>query len=205
MSSSRVRLQLALWALVVLGSVGLVAGRSVSGSPRVPSLAVHGVVPEFSLHDQAGQPFTQAQLDGKIWIVDFIFTSCAGQCLLMSDQMRALQRAFGQTPELGFLSFSVDPERDTSTVLSAYAARHGADPRWHLVTGDRQQLHTLSREGFHLAVAERSTNAKEPIVHSVRLVLIDRQQRIRGYYEATNPQAIARLRADVARLLKEGS
>ncbi|MBI4004366.1 MAG: protoheme IX farnesyltransferase [Candidatus Omnitrophica bacterium] len=177
-------------------------------SPPVPvaqSLARYGVVPTFSLIDQRGQSVTRETFQGRVWLADFIFTSCAGQCLLMSDAMRSLQQAFPQEPGLAFVSFSVDPIRDTPGVLAAYAQRYGADARWRLLTGPRDDLHALSLNGFRLSVGEQPEVAREPILHSVRLVLVDRAGAIRGYYDATDAAAMARLRQDIPRLLDEPS
>ena len=120
----------------------------------------------------------------------------------MSDQLRALQRTFADAADLRFISFSVDPAHDTPERLFAYAAHHGADARWHLLTGERAALYALCQQGFRLAVGEDAASAREPIVHSVRLVLVDRAGRIRGYYEATDAQAMGRLRRDAWQLLE---
>ena len=197
MDSGWVRRQLLLWGLVGLGMLGLVAAR------RAPSsLPDYGTVPSFALVNQEGRAFTRVDLEGTVWIADFIFTSCAGQCLLMSDQLRALQRTYADAADLRFISFSVHPAHDTPERLSAYAARHGADARWQLLTGERAALYALCQQGFRLAVGEDAASAREPIVHSVRLVLVDRAGRIRGYYEATDAQAMGRLRRDARQLLE---
>jgi protein SCO1/2 len=120
----------------------------------------------------------------------------------MSDQLHGLQRTFPDE-ELSFVSFSVDPETDRPETLLAYAERYGSDPRWRLLTGDRQAIFRLSRDGFHLAVGEDPASATEPIVHSVRLILVDRTGRIVGYYSATDAAQMAQLRKDVRGLLEQ--
>ena len=197
-----VAFQVTLWALVGVGMTGLAVGRSVSAAKRQP-LPVYGTVPAFALRDQAGRDMTHKDLDGAIWVADFIFTSCAGQCLLMSDQMRALQRGFAGEPSLRFVSFSVDPLHDTPERLASYAQGYGSDARWVLLTGDPAQIRSVSMDGFHLAIAERPGAAHEPIVHSVRFVLIDRHRRIRGYYNATDSRAMSRLRQDARQLIQQ--
>lgn len=172
-------------------------------TPAAQALARYGAVPSFALIDQQERPVTRETFQGRVWIADFIFTSCAGQCLLMSDALHALQQAFPNERELAFVSFSVDPVRDTPKALAAYATRYGADARWTLVTGGREALTALCTEGFHLALGEQPESLREPILHSVRLVLVDRGGHIRGYYDATDGGALSRLRRDTERLLRE--
>lgn len=179
--------------------IGLVMTRTVFSPPPAPP-PVYGLVPAFSLTDQHARPLTTADLAGRVWIADFIFTSCAGQCLLMSDQMANLQRTFRHEEGIRFVSFSIDPDHDTPAALAAYAQQYGADSRWRLVTGDRAAITALCRDGFHLAVGA-GTSAREPIAHSVRLILVDRAGRIRGYYDATQAGAMARLRHDARQIL----
>jgi len=179
---------------------GIVLTRVVLSPPPSGPPPIHGIVPAFALTDQQGQAFTREELAGRVWIADFIFTSCAGQCLLMSDQMTGLQRAFHNESGIRFVSFSVDPERDTPETLLAYAQRHGADARWHLLTGARAAMTALCRDGFRLALGA-GASPREPIAHSVRLILVDRLGRIRGYYDAAEASAMAHLREDARRLL----
>lgn len=168
--------------------------------PARPLLA-YGPVPAFSLMDQARAPLTDESLRGHVWLADFIFTRCPGQCLLMTDRFAALQRALPE-PSLRFVSFSVDPARDTPEALAAYAARYGADPRWRLATGDAEAIRRLSQEGFKLSAVQDPASG---IAHSIRLVLVDASGVIRGYYDAGDAAAMIRLRHDAARLLEGGA
>ena len=100
------------------------------------------------------------------------------------------------------VSFTVDPDHDTPSVLASYASHYGAQPgRWRFVTGRREAISALAQDGFRLGVGEAEGTPAEPITHSVRLVLIDQQGRLRGYYDATDPEAVNRLTRDVKRLL----
>ena len=167
-----------------------------------PSLPDYGALPAFALINQDGAPVTRETLDGSVWIADFIFTRCAGQCPLMSAQMSQLQAALAGLPGTQLVSFTVDPAYDTPERLAAYATRYGAAPsRWQWLTGDADAVRRLAQQGFRLGVSDEGS-AKEPITHSVRLVLVDRQAHIRGYYDATDPDAMVRLRADVTRLVR---
>ena len=158
----------------------------------------YGQVPEFTLTDETGQPFGSSQLRGKIWLADFIFTSCAGQCPRMTEQMRLMQQRLPQSVQM--VSITADPQRDTPPVLAQYAARQGAQAgRWHFLTGPKPTIEKLILQGFHLGYADGGP-PEEPIIHSVRFMLVDRQGKIRGAYDATDPAALDRLVQDVQEL-----
>ncbi len=204
-----------LWALLVLG-VGAVAaayaalifvggpgarpGIEVKENLPAPSgsLADYGAVPPFSLTEAGGRIVTLADLAGSIWVADFIFTRCAGSCPMMTSRMASLSRSLEARSDIKLVSFTVDPERDSVDVLSKYAKLAGADPgQWLFLTGAKDALHGLARNGFHLGVEEQAEDGAEPILHSTRLILIDRTGRIRGYYDATDETALERLTADL--------
>jgi protein SCO1/2 len=162
----------------------------------------YGMVPNFQLTNQNNQPFGSTQLAGKIWIADFIFTSCPGPCPMVSSRMGELQRPLQKT-DVHLVSFSVDPEKDTPDVLRGYAEKLKAQPaRWDFLTGSKSTIYDLSKNGFKLAVSDGSEEAGVP-VHSTRIVLVDRYGEIRGYYEATAPDAVTKLLADTSHLLRE--
>lgn len=161
-----------------------------------------GAVPEFALVDQQAQPVTGADLDGTVWVADFIFTRCAGQCPMMTAQMSALQSRLAGLGGVQLVSFTVDPATDTPAVLETYARQHGAEPaRWRFLTGEQEAIWSLARNGFKLGVGADGT-PEEPITHSVRLVLVDQQRRIRGYYDATDRAAVDRLVRDIGALVQ---
>ncbi|MBI3317821.1 MAG: SCO family protein [Candidatus Omnitrophica bacterium] len=188
--------------VIVLASVaaGAVSGLSPAQRP-LPGVAVfHEPVAGFLLTDQTGGPFGSENLRGKVWIADFIFTSCAGTCPGMTERMRLLQ---GRLPgEIKLVSISVDPRRDTPEALARYAKAHQADSaRWHFLTGPGEAIQRLAREGFHLGISEGETR-EEPIIHSVRFALVDRKGALRGLYDASDPPALERLIADARALLR---
>lgn len=172
---------------------------------EVARLASHalpkdGFVPLFQLIDQHGAPFGSPQLLGKIWIADFVYSTCPGPCPMISSRMGELQKPLRDT-DVKLVSFSVDPQHDTPPVLRDYAAKLNAQPgRWYFLTGQKDTIYRLSRDGFKLAAAEGE--AAGPI-HSTRLVLVDRSGEIRGYYDATDADAVTRLLADTNHLLRE--
>jgi len=169
---------------------------------RQRSISAYGSVPDFQLTNQNGQPFGSAQLSGKIWIADFIYTTCPGPCPMISGRMSELQKPLDKT-DVHLVSFSVDPEKDTPEVLRAYADKLQAEPgHWDFLTGAKSAIYNLSHDGFKLAVSDGSEAQGIP-VHSTRMVLVDRHGQIRGYYDATEPEAITKLLADTNHLLRE--
>jgi protein SCO1/2 len=119
--------------------------------------------------------------------------------------MAKLQSEFAAKPEVQLVSFTVDPERDTPKVLSQYADKHQADfKRWFFITGPRDRIIRLIQEGFHLSVATLPTDsdANGMIPHSPRFVLVDKEARIRGYYDSRELDAFVRLKNDIETLLK---
>lgn len=179
---------------------GFLLALSFAACTRVPPMPVYGRVPEFQLISQTGEPFDRQALNGKVWVADFIYTHCSGPCPRMSARMRHVQAAVTELPDVRLVSFSVDPERDTPTVLAEYATRYRAQPgRWFFLTGDRKTLDALDRRAFMLG------NVDGKLEHSTRFVLVDRQGKIRGYYGAGEDDPTARLIVDIRRLVRENS
>ena len=184
---------------VGIGGLALLP-RLLSGS-RQAALPVYGEVPAFTLVDQQGQSVSRDTLRGSVWVADFIFTRCAGQCPMMSAQMAQLAARLPHDSGVRLVSFTVDPAWDTPDVLAHYAAQYRqSTSAWSFLTGDEATIRRLCREGFHVALSEQGTDA-EPITHSTRLVLVDRQGQIRGSYEATDEAAVRQLRRDLRRVL----
>ena len=167
-------------------------------SRHAPSLEVLGDIPQFELVAQNGQPFHSQVLAGKIWVADFIYTTCPGPCPRMTSQMREVQDAVLKIPNVRLVSFTVDPANDTPPVLAAYAKTHGASPSvWYFLTGPVATLQRLDRDAFKLG------NIDATMQHSTRFVLVDRQGRIRGYYDTSDSSAIPKLISDVHSLAAE--
>jgi len=192
-----------MFGLVGLAISGSLLGMMLHGgnvrrsAPPLPRL---GRLPDFSLTDHEGHPISRTSLAGSVWIADFIFTRCAGQCPMMSAQMATLQQELKGLRGVRFVSFTVDPSYDTPERLAAYAAHYGANPeRWRFVTGEPSAIITLVQHGFRLAIGADGT-PQEPITHSVRLVLVDQRGSIRGYYDATDARAMAQLKDDARHL-----
>src|ERR1700688_3376654 len=140
---------------------------------RQRTVSSYGTVPSFQLTNQNRQPFGSAQLAGKIWIADFIYTTCPGPCPMISSRMSELQKPLEKTG-VHLVSFTVDPARDTPKALLGYAEKLQAEPgRWDFLTGAQSTIYNLSEKGFKLAVSDRSEEIGRP-VHSTRMILVDR-------------------------------
>lgn len=165
--------------------------------PGPTAEVVSASVPDFSLVNQKEQPLGLSDLEGKIWVADFIFTHCPTICPVMTQEMAKLQSQF-DTESVYFVSFTVDPERDTSEVLSRYAVQYGADQkRWHFLTGEKDQIYQLANEGFKLSAAQHGGG----FPHSTRFVLVAPNGNIHGYYDSRSKPDMKRLRKDVKTLL----
>lgn len=175
---------------------------AVAGCTLHSSLPELGRVPPFLLTAEDGSSVTRDSLSGKVWVVDFIFTTCHGPCPRLSAQMHRLQQRLmvnGRPPDdVRLISITVDPAHDTPAVLADYARNFQADPRvWHFLTGPDGAIGALSADTFHVNV---SSNLLE---HSTKMILVDRKARIRGYYESLDASTLDRLVEDIAPLRRE--
>ena len=173
-------------------------------STELPVLAT---LPPFSLTDESGQKFGTDQLNGKTWIGNFIFTRCPSTCPVQTANLTKLQRQFKKLDgweNIQLVSFTVDPNYDTSAVLADYAKRANADPEhWHFLTGSREDIWSLCKKGFKLAVADAPPEANNLIMHSPMFVLVDGQGRIRGFFNGTKKDGITAISASLQQLLEQ--
>lgn len=181
-----------VWAVVMGVLFGVPIYRSMTRR-LTASPVVLGTLPSFALTDQRGQPFGSRELAGRIWVADFIFTSCQGVCPLLSERMAEVgKRARHLGPDFHLVSISVDSERDTPARLAEYAARYGANPiAWSFLTGPEQAIQATVVDGFKVGAGKERAGAADggpgfwEIFHGEKFVLVDRQMRIRGYFDAT--------------------
>jgi len=186
-------------AMVVIAMY--VGQESLSGR-RLETL---GRVPEFTLLERSGEPFGSADLQGRIWIANFIFTSCSGICPIMTGHMSELQKKLLKAglSTVKLVSFSVDPEVDTPEVLSRFAQKYGAQPgMWYFLTGRNDLIQELASQGFMLS-ASGGVYPPEPIIHSNQFVLVDAARRIRKYYVGTDSTSVQQIMRDVKNLIAE--
>ena len=160
-------------------------------------------IADFSLTNQHGGRSTQKDWNDKIVVADFFFTHCPVVCPKMTRSLKEVQRLYINDKELLITSFTVDPERDSAGQLAAYAKKMDIDKNWLLLTGDKKELYRLARKSF-LITATDGDGGEDDFIHSELLILIDKQRRIRGYYNGTVQAEVEELIADIARLKREG-
>jgi len=180
-------------AVVLISATLLVTLSCGWKSPQLPS---YNAIPAFTLTSQTGAAFdSRRELAGKVWVANFIFTSCQGPCPAMSAQMQRIQKQVQSLEAVRLVSFTIDPDRDTPEVLAEYGKRFQADPaRWFFLTGPRETLQKLNRDAFMLGDIDAS------LEHSTRFVLVDRQGVVRGYYSSSDPKDLEKLVADIRTL-----
>lgn len=159
-----------------------------------------GDVPTFALTDQTGAAFGTDQLNGTLWVSNFIFTRCRTVCPVFSAKMAELrERAQGEFPELHLVSFSVDPDYDTPEVLATYAKQFDANPsQWHFLTGPIDQVRAVVTDGMKMYMDDASTvETPEALMHGSHFVLVDADHTIRGFYNVDDETTIERLLEDI--------
>jgi len=161
----------------------------------------------FRFENQDSQWISQKDMMGKVSVVEYFFTSCKSICPIMNTQMQRVQRKFANQPQVGIFSFTVDPEIDTIAQMKRYATAHQAKVgQWHFLTGAKSDLYRLARRSFFVlkpAEAQNLGDAGSDFIHTNNFVLVDKQLRIRGYYDGTNPKEVDRLLLHMQQLLDE--
>ncbi|MFN2261752.1 MAG: SCO family protein [Psychroflexus sp.] len=158
---------------------------------------------DFKLINQNGDTITQADFENKIYVADFFFTTCQSICIDMAKSMQTLQKEFKNDDEIKLLSHSVTPEIDDVQQLKKYAKEKGViDEKWQLATGDKKQIYRLARKEY-LASKTEGDGGPYDLVHTENFVLVDKEKRIRGFYDGTNPEEIEQLIDDIAILKLE--
>ncbi|HBU78244.1 MAG TPA: SCO family protein [Muricauda sp.] len=154
-------------------------------------------VADFSLVNQNGETITQEDYRDKIYVADFFFTTCLTICPIMTKNMGEVQEAIKDDPNIMLLSHSVTPQIDTVAQLKRYALEKGViDSKWNLVTGDKKQIYELARKSY-LAVKNDGDGGPFDMIHTENFILVDKEKRIRGFYDGTDREEIDRLLGDI--------
>ena len=161
----------------------------------------------FALLNQNGDTITEKFVDGKVYVAEYFFTTCGSICPIMNKQMKRVNTAYFDNPEVAVLSFTVDPDVDTVAQMKLYADGHDIKgDHWQFLTGDKKELYQLARQSYFVlkpAEAENLGDAGSDFIHTNNFVLVDRESRIRGYYDGTNPDEVGTLLKDIQKLLEE--
>jgi protein SCO1/2 len=159
-------------------------------------------IADFSLTNQNGETITNKDYEGRFYIADFFFTRCQTICPIMAYNMGELQAHYKDDTEIMFLSHSVTPVMDSVPVLKAYAVNKGLiDGKWNVTTGSKKHIYELARKSY-FAVLDEGNGDENDFIHTEQFVLVDKDRRIRGYYDGTEKEDMKKIIADIV-LLKE--
>ncbi len=154
-------------------------------------------IADFSLVNQNGDTITQEDYRDKIYVADFFFTTCPTICPIMTANLVDVQAALADDDQVLLLSHSVTPEIDSVSQLKKYAIEKGVnDAKWNLVTGNKKQIYELARKSY-LAVQEDGDGGPFDMIHTENFILVDKQRRIRGFYDGTREEEMDRLLSDI--------
>ena len=167
-------------------------------SIALDDLPISGSVPDFEFTDSNGETITREDMEGKVWVADFIFTTCTMACPIMTGNMNLIHKSFKDDNNVRIISISVYPEYDTPEVLKEYASRYNANTdRWHFLTGPEESVKNIIKTGFKIGDYE------DIIFHSEKFALVDVNGNIRGYYSGMETEDMSKLKKDIKRLLRE--
>ena len=167
-------------------------------SNTLDDLPISGSVPDFEFTDSNGETISREDMEGKVWVADFIFTTCTMACPIMTGNMNIIHKSFKDDNNVRIISISVYPEYDTPEVLKEYASRYNANTdRWHFLTGPEESVKNIIKTGFKIGDYE------DIIFHSEKFALVDVRGNIRGYYSGMETEDMSKLKKDIKRLLRE--
>jgi protein SCO1/2 len=160
-------------------------------------------IADFKLLNQNGDTVSLKNLEGKIYVADFFFTTCPTICPKMSDQMHRVYEEFLNNPNVVIVSHTVMPEVDSVSVLKAYADKyHAKADKWIFLTGPKDEIYHLARKSYFAVITEGDGGVND-FIHTENFILVDKQKRIRGFYDGTSKEDVDRLIKEIGYLLKE--
>lgn len=182
----------------LMGKVSLPDGREIIDT-------IYNRIPAFKLIDQDSQLVDQSIVKNKIYVADFFFTRCGTICPKLSSQLTRVQDIFQENPDIVFLSYTVDPEHDRPKQLKEYAQKYSAIPgKWYFLTGSKSEIYDLAMHGYYLPAVDKNVPEGKPdetFIHSQKLVLVDKQGIVRGFYDGTDKEDVDRLVLEIRVLL----
>ena len=187
------KIRFTLYIIVAITLIGTYMMKDSKNDYQLPKL---GSIPSFEFTDSDGNLISQEELSGKIWVADFIFTTCTMACPVMTGNMNLIHKAFKNNDKVRLVSISVYPEYDTPEILKEYASRYNANTnRWHFLTGPEENVKLVIKNGFKMGDYE------DIIFHSEKFALVDQNGNIRGYYNGIKTDDIKTLKKDIRVLL----
>ncbi|MFN0048772.1 MAG: SCO family protein, partial [Cytophagales bacterium] len=200
--------------LVLIGFVYFMTSKNKEKAASLPYFGIDSItsnndtiwhsVGDFRLTNQLGESVSQSNLENTIYVADFFFVNCPGICVKMAKQMGRVFEAYKDNPNIKIVSHTVNPENDSVAVLLDYAKRRGvADhSKWLFLTGEKAAIYKLAREQYY-ATATQGDGGVDDFVHTERFTLVDKNKKIRGFYDGTNENEVNQMMFDIERLLKE--
>jgi len=170
-------------------------------------LPVMSYVQNFSFTDQNGQPVTEKNVDGKVYVTNYFFTTCKGICPKMNFNLKGVYDQFKNDKDFAIISHSSMPETDSVPLLKDYEEKmlpndHNNAAKWYFVTGSKDSLYKMARQSYLLDNDKNnSQNIQEAFIHTQFIALVDQKKRVRGIYDGLKPDEIAQLEKDIAKLL----
>ncbi|MDF1811637.1 MAG: SCO family protein [Verrucomicrobiales bacterium] len=202
------KIAVALLAVTVMGALLFAySGKNRNSRDNAPKISRYGMIQDFSLTDHREQPFGIKDVAGKVWVANFIFTSCATECPLLSRRMQDVQEAFINDPRVELVSISVDPRTDNPKRLAKYAEAFKAGDRWAFLTGDTKEIERLSTKGFMVTTPGETPEASSvrrtrELLHSEKIAVVDQLGVVRFYANGMNPGAAKEVTRVVRKLLE---
>jgi protein SCO1/2 len=167
-------------------------------------LPVMTYVKDFSFTDQDGKPLTQRNVEGKVYVTEYFFTTCKGICPKMNANMKIIYEKYKSEPDFAIISHTCQPEVDSVPLLKAYSKTMDAGPNWYFVTGNKDSLYRMARESYLLDNEKNtSMNIQEQFIHTQFFAVVDKEARVRGVYDALKMDEVDKLSRDIKDLLKE--
>ena len=163
-------------------------------------------VESFSFINQEGKTITEKDMDGKIYVVEYFFTSCKNICPKLNENMAKVYREFRGQKNIAILSHTVNPEADSAARLKEYALKYEADPaQWFFLTGEKRALYSMAINSYLVAAVEDTTQKQvlPDFIHTRYFVLVDKEKHIRGTYDGTDEGSVQQLIGDIKTLRKE--
>ena len=187
------KIRFTLYIIVAITLFGTYMMKDSKNDYQLPKL---GSIPSFEFTDSDGNLISKKELTGKVWVADFIFTTCTMACPVMTGNMNLIHKAFKNNDKVRIVSISVYPEYDTPEILKEYASRYNANTnRWHFLTGPEENVKLVIKNGFKMGDYE------DIIFHSEKFALVDQNGNIRGYYNGIKTDDIKTLKKDIRVLL----
>ncbi len=196
--------KIAAFSMLAVSTLVLIYFLSVAfgNKTKLPVLGEPGhVAGAFSFVNQDGVRITEKSVRNKVTVVEYFFTSCPSICPVMNGNLKEVYEQFKTNPGFMILSHTVDPERDSVSVLKKYSARYDASPPgWQFLTGSKESLYQSASKDYLLAVEDSSNSS---FIHTQYVALLDKKRQIRGFYDLTNKENVGKMDEAIQQLLKE--